>query len=359
MGRKKKSRYTVRADGRHVRTEVIDGKRKFFYGKDDDECDEKYDQYMKGQKKAKAEALLFKTVTDEWWSLHESTLSPNSVAGYRVAMRRAVAEFGNRDITTITGRDVMLYLKEYADKGYSQKVINNSKSVLKQIMDYAMSANIISFNPCVGIKQIKGAPKVPRKAAPADDVAKIEKYKTENLAGRMMYFMLWTGARRGEAACVQQKDVDLKSRTVRIDKAIAYGDTRKPILGPPKSDAGKRLLDLYDNVLEVLPQYDDPETYIFFPEGLPTKTHLEKVLRNFRVEHGITATAHQLRHSFATKLHSYGVDVKDAQGLLGHSTIAVTQDVYTEIEDVQKSKVHNKVNRAVQKEIKQITKQKT
>ena len=42
---------------------------------------------------------------------------------------------------------------------------------------------------------------------------------------------------------------------------------------------------------------------------------------------GISCTAHQLRHSYATMPFECGIEVKDAQGLLGHSTAAMTQDI--------------------------------
>lgn len=110
-----------------------------------------------------------------------------------------------------------------------------------------------------------------------------------------------------------------------------------------------RYLDLPDNVIEILPHYDDPETFIFFPDGLPTKTELESGLKKYQQSHDIHSTAHQLRHAYASMLHSANIDVKDAQYLLGHSTIAMTQDIYTDLEDKRKQQVHNKVNRYVKR----------
>lgn len=43
------------------------------------------------------------------------------------------------------------------------------------------------------------------------------------------------------------------------------------------------------------------------------------------------ATPHQLRHAYATMLHEAGIDAKDAQYILGHSSITVTEDIYTHI----------------------------
>ena len=40
---------------------------------------------------------------------------------------------------------------------------------------------------------------------------------------------------------------------------------------------------------------------------------------------------HMLRHTFATRLCESGMNVKTIQYILGHSNIAVTMDIYTEV----------------------------
>ena len=56
-----------------------------------------------------------------------------------------------------------------------------------------------------------------------------------------------------------------------------------------------------------------------------------RILNRFREAYGVEATPHQLRHSYATMLHEAGMDAKDAQYILGHSSITVTEDIYTHI----------------------------
>ena len=61
-------------------------------------------------------------------------------------------------------------------------------------------------------------------------------------------------------------------------------------------------------------------------------------LRTFKTEWkhyckrlGFEVTPHQFRHAYATMLYDAGIDVKMAQKLLGHSSIKMTQDIYTHI----------------------------
>ena len=74
------------------------------------------------------------------------------------------------------------------------------------------------------------------------------------------------------------------------------------------------------------------------------------LIDKFRKENGIQCTMHQLRHSYATMLHSAGVDAKDAQQRLGHSSVIITQDIYTDIESKHRKRVADKIEEYVQKE---------
>ncbi|MGE4277205.1 MAG: tyrosine-type recombinase/integrase [Lawsonibacter sp.] len=58
----------------------------------------------------------------------------------------------------------------------------------------------------------------------------------------------------------------------------------------------------------------------------------------------IMSPPHQLRHAFATTLFEAGIEEKDAQELLGHSSITLTHDVYTHIRSARKEKTASCLN---------------
>lgn len=97
---RKRTKYTLRKDGRIVLSDTINGERKYFYGKTDKEVEQKRDDYIRECEKHANEAAgkgrTFEAVADDWWEQCEPRLSPNTVCGYRTAKNRAVDAFGNQ-----------------------------------------------------------------------------------------------------------------------------------------------------------------------------------------------------------------------------------------------------------------------
>ena len=350
---KRKTKYTMRSDGNIVLTKTINGKRKYFYGKSDEDVEKKLADYIASLSAAPEKVVrTFEQVADDWWEAKEPEISIGSVRVYKARKEAAVAALGDKLVDEITPQDIVTHLRKLQAQNYSQKVINSRKSIIKSILDNALIAGEIQSNPCINLPTIKGVAKVERPPASEADIQKIEATKTVSLIARMYYFILYTGCRRGEAAALQQKHIDLERKTAHICQTLTYSSPRPQIKESPKTKAGVRDVDLYDNVLEILPHYDDPETFVFFPNGLPLERQFQVLLDEYKTDAGLSCTPHQLRHSYATMLHSAGVDAKDAQALMGHSSIVVTQDIYTKIESKHKKDVQAKVNEYIKKQVK-------
>ena len=340
----KKSKYTVRSDGRIMMTRTIDGKRVSFYGASDREVEQKYADYLKAPTQfSKPKVRNFAQCAEDWWEEKEPELSPNSVRNYKALYQFVRDYFNKAPVNEITPAEIVTYLRRLSAQGYSQKAITNRKSVIKSILDNALIHGEIMFNPCINLPIVKGKPKVPRLSATDADVRAIEAHRNDSDIARMVYFILWTGCRRGEAAALQEKDIDREKGTAHICKTLAYSSPTPQIKDCPKTEAGVRDVILPQCVLDNLPKHSVPNTYVFFPHGLPKEKAFQKAIDNYRAEIGLSCTLHQLRHSYATMLHSAGVDAKDAQNLLGHSSILVTQDIYTEVDKDAKENARMKI----------------
>jgi integrase/recombinase XerC len=79
-----------------------------------------------------------------------------------------------------------------------------------------------------------------------------------------------------------------------------------------------------------------PRVYLFERNNTPLNTsQLRYIITKVFKKHGIKATPHQLRHSFASHLLNSGARIADVSELLGHATMATTQ-VYTKLENSKK-----------------------
>lgn len=348
MGRRNK--YKVRKDGIRETSRSYTNfglarftGKKHFYGKTDEEIDRKIAEFEQAMNAAPP-ARKLTDVIDDWWAAKEPQLSPNSISSYQAKKEEIRSRFGEDPVDEITAAQILSWLNTVSAQGYSQRGVSDRKSVMKSILDFALAKEEISVNPCASLPIVKGTARQKRSPASDGDLAMLEEHKTDSLYARLYYFMEYTGCRIGECIVLQQKDVDRENHKAYIYKDVAFNGNVPVVKDRPKTAAGNREVDLYDNVLEILPTYKDPETYIFFPDGLPHKSYLQRQQKKFRDSIGISSTAHQLRHTYAGIMHSAEIDVKDTQARMGHANVSVTQDIYTEIEKAHNEKARNKAN---------------
>ena len=347
-----KTKKAVRSDGLKEVTKVYRDfgnahftGRKHFYGKNGKDIEAKIKIFEDSLKNCPdAEKHLITSVIDEWWLVKETQLSPNSIPSFKAKKEEIRNRFGSIPVAELTSSQILSWLNTKAAQGLAQRGISDRKSVFKNILDFALAREYIQDNPCTDLPIVKGKSAIKRLPATEEDIQILEEHKTDSLLCRMYYFMEYTGCRIGETIVLQQKDVNRDAHKAVIHKDIAYHGNVPEVKNWPKTAAGNREIDLYDNVLEILPEYDDPETFIFFPSGLPHKSALQKQQKVFRKKYGISATAHQLRHTYAGIMHSAEIDAKDTQARMGHSSISITQDIYTEIERGHNEKIRNKAN---------------
>jgi integrase len=62
----------------------------------------------------------------------------------------------------------------------------------------------------------------------------------------------WCQLRRGEILGLQRRDIDSLHATICIDRTFVAVSGGSPIIGPPKTDAGRRIIAIPPNVIEAL-----------------------------------------------------------------------------------------------------------
>ena len=325
-----KQKLTPRADGRLCKT-IVDPrthKRVYFYGTTEREINKKIMLYSQ-----KAEhGRVFSEIADEWWDDAEPKLALQSIRSYKLAMSRAITFFNDTPAKNITARDIQKYLVTLAKQGYSQKVVSNHRMVVNRILSYAVTEGDIELNPCASVKTPANLPKTPRNAADRSD----EQIVKDNVDLWLFpYFALMTGMRKGEILALQWKDIDFDKNYIYVTKSVAHNGDH-PVIKKPKTEAGNRIVPLLTPLREELLKHKRPASdYIISDDGKTplTNRRYTTLYDHYRKETGITATAHQLRHSFATIAFEADLDPKSVQEILGHKQLSTTMDIYTQFRE--------------------------
>lgn len=322
-----------RADGRYVKTFVdpVTGKRKSFYGKSEREINRKILEYQ-----AKKETgRTFKEVADEWWEMAEPDLAVQSVRGYDVARRRALEFFGEDVfIKDITALQISKYISSLASQGFGYKTVAKAKLIVNLIFKHAVVYGDVDINRCSDVSVPRNLPKTTRSAATHDDEQAIMNADDEWI---VPFIALMSGLRKGEILALQWKDIDFDNNLISVTKSVGHnGNT--PFVKETKTEAGERRVPLLKPLRDRLEAIADktPEHYIASTDGgkspLTAKVY-ETRYKRYKERNNISATAHPLRHSFATLAIENEVPLKSLQGLMGHAQASTTIDIYAHVRD--------------------------
>ncbi len=96
-----------------------------------------------------------------------------------------------------------------------------------------------------------------------------------------------------------------------------------------KTDAGNRVVPIFDSLLPYLPTSKKDKTLRIFPiNEANIYRHFSKILEcaNLVNKH---ITLHSLRHTFITRCFECGIDAKTVAKWVGHTDISLTLKVYT------------------------------
>lgn len=322
----KKPKYYVRPDGLHEAIRVINGVRVPFRGRSDAEVEQKMIAYRDKQEKGP----LFKEVAEKWRDEYFPTLEEGTLKAYRPAYNRAVDSLGDMYAKEIMPGDIKVIFEKMKKQQFAKKTVSNQRAVINMIFRDAVIDGAIKINPCAEVKIPKGLIATKR-LLPTDEEMQIVKDGKNDPDGLLPYLILYTGCRKGEAIALNYPDIDRKKKLVIVNKSVTYTG-QSPSIKAPKTTAGIREIILLDNLAEVIPR----GIGLIFPGkdgGLMRQAEYERMWKRWQKKTGVTITAHQLRHGFATLLYEAEIAEHEAMKLMGHADIATMHKIYVHIRE--------------------------
>jgi site-specific recombinase XerD len=128
----------------------------------------------------------------------------------------------------------------------------------------------------------------------------------------LLYFMYFTGLRRQEIVDLKRKDIDMEEKQL--------------VVRVPTKNRQERVAFFPNRAKNILEKYFKSEHEIdnAFNLTVGKINTLFAFLKNFRKD----ISPHMFRHSFTQHLASMGIDIRVAQQLLGHKSLATTMIYY-------------------------------
>lgn len=328
-----------------------DGTRKYVYAKTQAELDAKVFD-LKLQMKMGVDLKDQSTVGALIKLWFETEVEPNVKNNTALNMRGVinkhllpmVSHYNAKDVTPV---QVKMWLNT------TGQLNKNAASIcyraLREAFNLAEENGLIFKSPVLARYKAGGVKGKHRNALTRREETELLRVMHKAPAELLVWFLLATGARRGEACGLKWDCVDLENATVELRRNLVFIDLKRTELREyMKTESGSRIVPLPPDLCAAL-RAEKAKTRSMFVFHKESGDHFNatdftsywrnvtnrfgpKAKRTSRTHGFVTdtvVTPHILRHTYATRCFEAGMDIKEVQRLMGHASPEITMKVYT------------------------------
>jgi integrase len=233
-------------------------------------------------------------------------------------------------------------------RALSDATIRQTYTVLRAGLDGAVRDGLLARNPAALVKR-PGVERREAKHLADDDVTAVLRAAETSRYHPLLVLIAATGLRKGEALALRWDRVDLDAGTLKVAATIGRVEGRL-LISELKTDRSRRTVPLSPAIVPMLRKHKTAQTaerlragnqwtnsgLVFTTElgGPVDPRNLLRLVEAAAKTAGVEGVGvHTLRHSAAVSWLEAGLHIKAVAGLLGHSTIAITGDVYGHTSD--------------------------
>lgn len=304
-------------------------------------------------------SITFGELVNQWWKT-QSKLKPTTlqVKYNRLKKLRSYIE-DEVLVSRIDKRYLIRFVELLQEEDLSYNYLSDIKSILNQILKYAVYLDYINSNPLSDIKLEKknNSDSVVEKYLTYEEAEKIWKryQKNKRLSrdlGIVCELMFFTGLRIGEALTLQLKDYDGKN--IHVNGTLNYIVGKGKTKGTPKTKDSYRVVSLPDRIITLLNGHiyankiTDENAFLFLTAhgNLVSIYAFNRSLATVCKQVGIKkeVTSHWFRHSHITMLAEMNIPLKAIMDRVGHSEPDTTLKIYNHVTSKQKAAIAEKLN---------------
>ena len=309
---------------------------------------------------APASSATLAMLVAEWWA-SGPRLAATTRANYRGNLdKHILPALGDKKVGELRPRLIASYLHHLDhDKGLAPGTVRKIRTVLSAAFSYAVAMEYVESNPVMKVPPPE-ADAVVRIAPTVEETARLllaaERHDPEFLT--YLWVAAEEGGRRGETLALRWNGVDFDAATITIDSTVSRGDDGVQIRRRTKTGKS-RTIGVSTITLEQLRAHRQryaallraagrlpviAEDALVFSGGDGSRRHPldggpwrpDSTSRRFARMKELAAirtdiTLHGLRHTMISELLGAGVDPRTVMGRAGHSSEAMTMQVYAKV----------------------------
>jgi integrase len=250
-------------------------------------------------------------------------------------------------LTRLTPPHIERTMADLMARGLSAQTVRHARSTLRRALHDAQRDGLLTRN----VAALARPPRIERRemhALSPAEVARMVDGTADDLHGPLYAVLATTGLRLGEALGLEWGDVDLTGRSLTVRRSMAKAHRGGYELAEPKTSRSRRTVMLPAIALEALRRRKaaqaaarlaagsawQDQARIVFTDAVGRPLRPDAVSAAFRATAarlGLPVRLHDLRHTAASLLLAAGVPLKVVSETLGHSSIAITADVYAHV----------------------------
>lgn len=338
-----------RWEGRFIQSRREDGRARYrsVYGKT--YSDVKAKLAAKRNEPAQKPAGSILTVRDllhMWLDTKSRKVKASTFSRYAALVKKHILpQLGKLQLADLTAKKLEEFMDEKERNGrldgtggLSRKTINDIIVVIKSALRFAQKEYAYSG---VNALEVKPPPLKKRKIEIFSESETMRLTRilmaSSDISCISYLLCLNTGLRLGELCALKWSDIDFQEGVLRVSRTVlrVTGSCgTRLVVQTPKSDSSERVIPLPDEMLTLLScMRGICSAGAFILTGCTDRPMEPRTVQyrfhRFLSQHDFRIRGfHTLRHSFATRCVSYGMDAKSLSEILGHASVKTTLQLY-------------------------------
>ncbi len=362
-----------RTDGTLEKRFTVDGKRYSIYGVNNKELQQKEKEVRR-----QIEAGLYtenRNITlneyfDEWEHNRRRIVKASTEKSTRMRYEKHIQPIlGNKRIQKIEKREIIM-LQQSLSQTHKSSVVNLIMCNLKSILKGAVEDEIIAKNPAATVKPLRtdGDPKATEtihRALTKEEQEAFLQEGREDWLYEFFCFSLCTGMRILEIGALEWRDIDYINNVIHVNKTLSLTQAHEYTVTSPKSEASKRDIPMNETIKKILMNQKKKMLMVFGGSSVRLESRIfvtstgkvinaanflnvmKRILRELDKKdiHIERFSHHAFRDTFATRYIEHGGNMQTLKTILGHSTLAMTADLYAHVLPDTKQKEMNLIEK--------------